>query len=199
VLFDGAFAGRAWAVREGMPELPQRTSSRSEMPPASVAGPLSQRRKSGKGTIELQEAPPKAEPLPPQPRVDVDAVRGQGALTLLAMLQQDGRLVDFLQQDVTTFSDEEVAAAARVVHDGCKKALSSHVTIEAVRSEAEGDRVVLAEGYETELVKLTGNVRGKAPYEGVLRHKGWRATKVSLPTPTKGHDATVVCPAEVEL
>src|SRR5262249_23557231 len=44
------------------------------------------------------------------------------ALTLLAAFQREGRLVDFLQQEIAGFSDEEIGAAARVVHGGCRKA-----------------------------------------------------------------------------
>jgi hypothetical protein len=137
--------------------------------------------------------PPKAAAgLPPAPSTT-------SALQLLALLQREGRFVDFLQQDVASFSDAEIGAAARVVHDGCRKALHEHLTISPVRREPEGERVVLEDGFNASEVKLTGNVRGGAPYKGVLRHKGWRADRVTLPTPIQGHDPNVLAPAEVEL
>jgi hypothetical protein len=68
-----------------------------------------------------------------------------------------------------------------------------------VRSEEEGATVALPEGYSPALVKLSGNVQGSAPFKGVLRHRGWRAADLVLPTPVKGHDAHVIAPAEVEL
>jgi hypothetical protein len=48
-------------------------------------------------------------------------------------------------------------------------------------------------------VKLSGNVQGAGPYKGVLRHRGWKVVKASLPTPVKGYDPNVIAPAEVEL
>jgi hypothetical protein len=121
------------------------------------------------------------------------------ALELLALLQREGRLVDFLEQDIASFSDADVGTAARVVHEGCRKALRDHAEIVPVRDEAEGTQVNIEAGYDPTSVKLVGDVRGKAPYSGVLRHRGWRARKLSLPVPVDGHDERVLAPAEVEL
>jgi hypothetical protein len=120
------------------------------------------------------------------------------ALQLLGLLQREGRLVDFLQQDVTTFSDAEVGAAARVVHAGCRKALLAHATVVPVREEAEGSTVEVA-AVDPPRIKLTGNVQGAPPYRGVLRHRGWRAERFDLPRPIDQHDFTILAPAEVEL
>jgi hypothetical protein len=136
--------------------------------------------------------PMRASPAPAPP----DAVE---ALQLLSLLQREGRLVDFLQQDIASFPDADVGAAARVVHDGCRRALRAHATIEPVRSESEGARVVLPPGFAPDEVKLTGSVSGEPPYKGVLRHRGWRATRLELPQVVGGHDAHVLAPAEVEL
>lgn len=121
------------------------------------------------------------------------------ALQLLALLQREGRLVDFLKQDIAGFGDADIGAAARAVHEGCKKALASHVEIEPLQSEEEGKRITLETGFDASRVKLTGNVSGSGPFTGTLRHKGWRATKVELPAFTDAHDASVLAPAEVEL
>lgn len=172
VLFNAAFAGRVFVVREGMPELPA-----PEKPP------------------ELPPAPPPEPPKAAEPaKPDVTA-----ALQLLALFQREGRLVDFLEQDVAAFPDADVGAAARVVHEGCRKALRQHAKISAVRSEEEGAGITIADGYAAHEVKLIGNVAGKPPYKGVLRHRGWRVRDLVVPTPTKDHDATVIAPAEVEL
>jgi hypothetical protein len=121
------------------------------------------------------------------------------ALQLLALLQREGRLVDFLQQDITSFPDADVGAAARVVHEGCRKALRSHVKVEPVRSEDEGASVKLDRGFDADAVKLVGDVKGDPPYAGHLRHRGWRATKLELPQLVGDHDAHILAPAEVEL
>jgi hypothetical protein len=121
------------------------------------------------------------------------------ALQLLALFQREGRLVDFLEQDIASFSDGDVGAAARVVHEGCRKALRAHATIEPVRSETEGSRVTLPPGFDAGEVKLIGDVRGDPPYTGALRHRGWRAARLELPAVLGSHEAPVLAPAEVEL
>jgi len=123
----------------------------------------------------------------------------EAALQLLGILQQEGRFVDFLEEDMSGFSDAEIGAAARVVHEGCRRAVREHVTLEPVRSEGEGARITLGEGFDAASVRLTGNVVGQAPFTGELRHRGWRATRIALPKVTQGHDVAVLAPAEVEL
>lgn len=127
------------------------------------------------------------------------APRERGALLLLALLQREGRFVDFLQQDVTDFDDEQIGAAARVVHEGCRKALKGHLEIAPIRSEAEGDNVTLPEGYDVQANKLVGNVSGKPPYKGSVQHRGWRAQRLQLPSEVGNHDPSVLAQAEVEL
>jgi hypothetical protein len=100
---------------------------------------------------------------------------------------------------VAAYADAEVGAAARVVHEGCKKALDRHFTIEAVRTEEEGSRVTLQEGFDSSHVRLTGNVVGQPPFTGSLTHKGWRVVESRLPKVAAGHDLAVIVPAEVEL
>jgi len=140
-------------------------------------------------------APVKAPP-PPPPLV---AARPDAALQLLGLLQRDGRLIDFVQEDLSSHSDADIGAAARLVHDGCGKVLREHFTIAPVRDEAEGSRIVLNEGFDAGAIKLTGNVVGKAPFRGSLSHRGWRATETRLPKLAESHDASVLAPAEVEL
>lgn len=121
------------------------------------------------------------------------------ALQLLTLFQREARLIDFTQENLSAYSDADIGAAARVVHEGCSKVLREHFTIEAVRSEAEGSRIVLEEGFDAGAVRLTGNVVGKAPFRGALSHRGWRASSVRLPKLADAHDASVLAPAEVEL
>jgi len=136
-------------------------------------------------------APPKTAPLK---EAGPDA-----ALQLLGLLQREARLIDFTRENLTNYADADIGAAARVVHEGCSKVLREHFTIEPVRPEAEGSRIVLEEGFDAAAVRLTGNVVGKAPFRGSLSHRGWRASSVRLPKLTGSHDAGVLAPAEVEL
>lgn len=121
------------------------------------------------------------------------------ALQLLSLLQREARLIDFANENITVYSDADIGAAARVVHEGCARVLREHFTIEPVRSELEGARVTLPEGFDAASVRLTGNVVGKAPFTGTLSHRGWRAAKVTLPQLADKHDASILAPAEVEL
>ncbi|UTY58626.1 DUF2760 domain-containing protein [Massilia sp. erpn] len=121
------------------------------------------------------------------------------ALQLLSLLQREARLIDFTQENLSGYADADIGAAARVVHEGCSKVLREHFSIEPVRSEAEGSRVTLPEGFDAGSVRLTGNVVGKAPFTGSLSHRGWRAASVRLPKLAEAHDAKILAPAEVEL
>ncbi len=121
------------------------------------------------------------------------------ALQLLSIMQQEARLIDFLQEDLTTFSDEEVGAAARVIHSGGKKVLADYVTLEHIRSEDEETRVVVDEGFNPQHIRLIGHVTGSAPFHGTLIHKGWKAAAMNLPKLAENYDASVLAPAEVEL
>lgn len=123
----------------------------------------------------------------------------EAALQLLSLLQRDARLIDFIQEDVNNYSDADIGGAARVVHEGCAKVLREHFSIAPVRQEMEGSRISLDAGFDARAIRLTGNVVGKAPFQGQLSHRGWRATEVRLPRLTAGHDLTVLAQAEVEL
>ena len=121
------------------------------------------------------------------------------ALQLLALLQREGRLIDFLEENVTAYSDAEIGGAARVVHEGCYKVLHEYLRLEPARTEAEGARLTLAAGFDAATVRLTGNVVGQPPFTGTLMHRGWRVTEIKLPRLAEGHDVRVLAPAEVEL
>ena len=123
----------------------------------------------------------------------------EAALQMLGLLQQEGRLLDFIEEDIAAFSDADIGAAARLVHEGCHKALRQYLTIEPVRGEGEGSRITLESGFDASAIRLTGNVVGQPPFTGTLAHRGWRATEAKLPKLAEGHDVKVLAPAEVEL
>lgn len=142
------------------------------------------------------EAPAPA--TPPKPVV-LKEHSPAAALQLLSLLQQEARFIDFVQEDLAAYSDADIGAAARVVHEGSKKALNEYFTLTVVREEAEESRITLNEGFNAAEVRLTGNVVGQAPFTGTLVHRGWKATDIKLPKLAEGHDAHVIAPAEVEL
>lgn len=121
------------------------------------------------------------------------------AMQLLSLFQQEARLIDFLKEDVAGFSDEEVGAAARVIHAGGQKVLKEYVSLSPVRTEDEESRITLEEGFNAQQVRLVGNVSGSAPFTGTLIHKGWKADSMTLPKLAENYDASIIAPAEVEL
>lgn len=121
------------------------------------------------------------------------------ALQLLGLLQKEARFLDFIQENVGAYSDADIGAAARVVHEGCSRVLKQHFELEPVRTEAEGNRITLPKGFDASAVRLTGNIVGEAPFTGTLVHRGWRVKNVTLPKITEGHDVKIVAAAEVEL
>jgi len=120
-------------------------------------------------------------------------------LAVLGMLQREGRLIDFLQENVAAFSDAEVGAAARTVHEGCRKVVQQYLALEPVLKDAEGARVSVPAGFDAQRIRLTGNVAGQPPYAGSLKHHGWVTTAVRFPELSPSLDARVLAPAEVEL
>ena len=135
-----------------------------------------------------------------KPKVDLTPEKTfASALFLLGALQREGRLIDFLQESLGTASDADVGAAARVVHEGCRKVLSQYLALEPVRTESEGARVTVEPGFDADRIRLTGNVTGKPPFAGALRHHGWVTRQVRFPALSEALDPRVLAPAEVEL
>ncbi len=147
---------------------------------------------------EIVEKKP-VEVKPAEPRVDGKAELRRGAVQLLSLLQREGRLLDFLQEDIDGYSDEQIGAAVRDIHRGCKKVLAEHAPLEPVLPGQENASVRVDPGFDPSRIRLTGNVVGEPPFTGTLRHHGWRTARVVLPELTASTDPTVVAPAEVEL
>lgn len=157
--------------------------------------------------IEAPAPVPNAVPVPvqqPEPvvRAAPSALREaapDSALQLLSLLQNEARFIDFVQENVSGYTDAEIGAAARIVHDGCRKVIHQHLELEPVRKESESSRVTLPKGFDAASVRLTGNIVGQAPFTGTLVHRGWRVAQVKLPKLAEGHDTRIIAPAEVEL
>lgn len=143
---------------------------------------------------ETASAAPVPVPQPAQPS-NADVVN------FLAILQDKGRLVDFLMDDIKGYSDAQVGAAARVMHEGCKAVLLEHFGIRPVREEDEGSKITVPAGYAPDEYRLVGKIRGDAPFSGVLVHPGWRAEWVKLPRLLRSGDDRLptIAPSEIEL
>jgi hypothetical protein len=121
-----------------------------------------------------------------------------GALQILGILQRDSRLIDFLMEDISGYADDQIGAAVRELHDQCRDSVARYVTLQPVIDGVEGT-FAQAPSSDPNLVKFVGNVPAKPPSGGTLRHKGWRAAKVDLPTLASKQDPAVIAPAEIEI
>jgi hypothetical protein len=119
----------------------------------------------------------------------------------LAIFQERGRLIDFLMDDITTYDDAQVGAAARIVHQGCKAALQEQVRIGPIREESEGSSVTISAGYAADEYRLIGKISGPGPFSGTLLHHGWKINSLNLPRLVRADPERLptIAPAEVEL
>lgn len=121
------------------------------------------------------------------------------AVQMLALLQRDGRLIDFLAENISPYPDAQLGAAVRTIHEACRKVLDNYVKLEPILNSEEDQPVIVQGGFDPAAIKLLGNVRGEPPIRGVLRHKGWHVKEVNLPPLPQGSGRMVIAPAEVEL
>src|SRR5689334_19046663 len=111
VLFDAQVAARVADVLAG-----------KEAPPSIPAAPV---------------APAPA----PKPAAAPKAPGQSEALTLLAALQREARLIDFLQEDLSGYADEQIGAAVREVQRDSQKTLERFFSLRPVLTAEEGAAV----------------------------------------------------------
>ncbi len=144
----------------------------------------------------LKNGSPVVEPVAPK---KIEPARSE-ALTLLASLQREARLVDFLMEPLDGCTDQQIGAAVRDIQKDSRSVLERMFAMKPLRSEVEGTALSVPAGFDPGEFKLTGNVAGAAPYQGELMHSGWVATQTDIPswngTP---ESASIVAPAEVEI
>jgi hypothetical protein len=139
------------------------------------------------------DPPPAA--APPSPPED----QGERAVQLLALLQREARLVDFLQEDLAAYSDAQVGAAARDVHGRCRVALGRYIQLEPLSAEDEGESRTVSADTDPLTTRIVGNVPAHGSARGIVRHRGWRAVRLELPALPATQARHVVAPAEVEV
>lgn len=144
------------------------------------------------------ERPSEAVPQPESAK-ETKEMAVRRALQVLALLQREGRLVDFLSEDLAAYDDAQIGAAVRSIQESCRKVLRKHLALAPVMDREEGEQVTVQAGFDAGSIKLTGNVTGDPPFSGVLQHRGWRAARLDLPTLSGAQDPGIIAPAEVEL
>ena len=151
---------------------------------------------SGQPAVETPAPAPVAAPVPtPAPVV---APRHE-ALSLLAVLQREARLLDFLKEPIDGYNDAQIGAAVRSVHKDSAAAIERMFGVVPLDASAEGSSVEVPAGYDPARYRLVGNVPAQAPMRGKLAHPGWKATRADVPAWTGRADAAqVLAPTEVE-
>lgn len=149
-------------------------------------------------TPAVQPPPPVAPPKPAKP----EPTQTGEALILLSLLQEKGRFLDYVTEDITAFNDAQVAAASRVVHQGCSAVIKECLALSPTHEGKEGDRITLDKSSDPNRYRLLGKVPQEPPYQGVVVHRGWQTTKLALPRFTRPVDPTgpnVITPMDVEV
>lgn len=139
-------------------------------------------------------APARAEPT----REDLDRERRR-SLLLLSLLQREGRLVDFLEEDLQSYEDAQIGAAVRSIQETCKASLDRYLGLTPILEQAEGDSITVEPGFDPGAIRLTGRVAGDPPFKGILQHRGWKAARFDLPTLSGAQTPDIIAPAEVEI
>ena len=120
-------------------------------------------------------------------------------LHLFSLMQREGRLMDFLNEDLDGYDDAQIGSAVRSIHAGCRQLVQEYLNPEPVMDRHEGAVVEIPVDFDPGIIKLTGNVVGEPPFSGILRHKGWQVGKMKLPTLSGSQNAEIIAPAEVEI
>lgn len=118
---------------------------------------------------------------------------------LLSALQKEARLLDFFAEDLDLYEDDQIGAAVRPVHENARKTLARYLDMIPVMEEEEGRRLTVPKGFDPGRIKLVGKVAGEPPFEGILRHRGWRAKGIRMPVFSEARGADVLTPSEVEI
>jgi Domain of unknown function (DUF2760) len=155
--------------------------------------------KSGGPATPAQTTAQTPQPVSIQPPAPTAHQAESEIVAFLALLQEKGRLVDFLMEDTTSYEDSEVGAAARVIHQGCRQVLQEYFQISAISEGQEGSQVTVPAGYSADQYRLVGKLAGDPPFTGTLLHKGWKTDSVKLPRVVNTERLPVIAPAEIEL
>jgi hypothetical protein len=119
---------------------------------------------------------------------------------LVGLLQERGRFVDFLMEDLTGRADAQIGAVARVVHQGCKSVLKEYFDLSPIHEGKEGEQLTLPEPYDPQRYRLLGKVPNQPPFRGKVLHRGWKSAAITLPRVVNAAPGEkVIAPADVEI
>ncbi|AEH44938.1 hypothetical protein Thein_1067 [Thermodesulfatator indicus DSM 15286] len=149
-----------------------------------------------KKTKIKEEAPPEKPLVSQEKPVTQETPPEAYIAAFIGTLQKEGRFLDFLHEDLDNYDDAQIGAAVRAIHRQLKQALFEMIEITPVIDSKEGSEILIEEDFDRKAIRLIGNVKGKPPFRGILRHPGWRYKKINLPKP---REEKILAPAEVEI
>lgn len=119
------------------------------------------------------------------------------AITLLAALQRDARLLDLVFENLDAYQDAQIGAAARPCLKQCRESLERLVPMQRVIEGEENTVVDIPADAAATRVRWVDDAAGGT--RGRLVHAGWCAKSVELPVWSGPKaDANVVAPAQVQ-
>ena len=122
------------------------------------------------------------------------------SLRILALLQSESRLIDFLMEDIQSVSDPaQIGLAVKEIHRKAQETLRQYLTITPILSGDEGTSVTVPVGFDPAAIRLLGQVTGQPPFTGSLQHPGWKVTEIRLPALASAQPSLVLQPAEVQI
>ena len=80
--------------------------------------------------------------IPPPPKLSGEPVR------ILAILQREARLLDFLMENIQPYSDDQIGASVRDIHQKAQTAIKKAVTLEPILSQEEGAAYTVPTGFD---------------------------------------------------
>jgi uncharacterized membrane protein (Fun14 family) len=153
----------------------------------------------GRNPLKLKTVLPPSKSREPGSRLEKEQQDKRLFIHLLGMFQREGRLLDFLSENLEGYEDAQIGAAVRSIHENCNKVTRKYLALQPVLDQEEGQTFTLQKGFDASAVKLVGKVVGEPPFTGVIRHKGWKTAKLELPILSASQDASLIAPAEVEI
>lgn len=140
---------------------------------------------------------PKPEQPETAPKPKPAAPAQNPAITLLATLQRDARLIDLIHEDLDQYQDAQVGAAARPCLKQCRQSLDRMLKIEKLFDAAENESVPVEADASPARVRWVGETTSTSG-SAKLVHPGWKATTADLPQWSgEAGDANVIAPAQV--
>jgi hypothetical protein len=187
------------ALRQKNSELAERVRG-LEGELASVSGEVREGRERAEGLARaLAEAQARLAATPQRSGAQASSQSVAEALQMLSLLQQRGRFVDFVMQDIAPIANEQIGAVARFVHQGCRSVFDELFEINPVREEGEGATITLAGAPDPEQVRIQGRTP-TYPTQATIVHRGWLTNRVTLPSvTTERHPPYVIAPADAEV